>query len=285
MIELIVNPIAGNGRSKETRERVQRELDARGIPHHLSETTAPGHATALTKAAIDGGCAAVAVLGGDGLLSEVCAALRGTGVKLVFVPCGTGNDFAKTLRLPKDPVQALLFQLDNPGRLIDCGMVNEHTFLNVAGTGFDIEVLLQTERRKGGSFPYLVGLITGLKHFKTFEAEITIDGVPERGRYTIVSVANGQYMGGGMHVAPLADPADGLFDVMLIEALPKWKFYLLVPFFPPGLHRHLRCTRRVQAREVLVRSGNGFMVQIDGELKRVQEARFALQPGAIQVGC
>lgn len=288
MIELIFNPIAGHGRSLRALNLVKQELDLRQIDHHTSETDAPGHATELTRMAIERGATAVAVLGGDGLLSEVCAALNGSDVALFFVPCGTGNDFIKTMRLPGDPLKALRLQLDSPRRRIDCGMVNDHTFLNIAGVGFDIEVLQQTERfkaRLNGIWPYLCGLFVGLKNYVPLEAEVTLDGVSEHGKYTLISVANGRCFGGGMRVAPLADPADGAFDVMLVDMLPKWKFYCAVPLFLFGLHIKFAFTRRVLAKDVVIRMDKPFIVEADGELKQVEHARFALQAKGISVSC
>lgn len=288
MIELILNPIAGHGRSRRTLQDVEQELRGRGVDFHVSETNAKGHATQLARMAIERGAAGIAVLGGDGLVSEVTRVLMDSNVPLYFVPCGTGNDFIKTLKLPNDPIRALRLQLDRPSRKIDCGTVNGFGFLNVAGTGFDIEVLLQTERFKNtwkGIFAYLLGLLSGLKNYRPFAAEISLDGVTEHRGYTIISVSNGRYIGGGMKVAPLADPSDGVFDVMLVEALPKWKFYLLVPLFPFGLHSRLRCTRRVLAKDVLIKTDQPLTVQADGELKQLERAHFVCHERRITIHC
>lgn len=288
MIELILNPSASHGRSKLALAQVVPELTARGIPYHVSETTSPGHATQLAADAIARGVSGIAVLGGDGMLSEVCQAMRGTDVTLYFVPCGTGNDFIRVLNLPKDPLAALKLQLDSPKRRIDCGTMNEYTFLNVGGSGFDIEVLEQTERFKHkmrGLIPYLLGLLVGLKNFRPFDAEITLDGVKQHRSFTIVSIANGQYIGGGMRVAPKAICDDGMFDVMLVDALRKWQFYLYVPLFIPGLHTRLSIVRRVRAKEVTIKSTDAFTVQLDGELRPVTKACFKCHPGSIQIAC
>lgn len=288
MMELIVNPIAGHGRSLQVLADTERELISQGVPYHISKTNGVGHATKLAAKAVSEGADSIAVLGGDGLLSEVCEAIYGKPVTLYFIPCGTGNDFVKTLKLPKDPVKALRLQLSSEKRKIDCGAVNEYFFLNVAGLGFDIEVLTQTElfkRRSTGIRPYLNGLITGLHLFKPIAAKVSLDGIEEAGEYTIISVANGRFFGGGMPVAPLADPQDGLFDVMLVEALPKWKFYLMVPVFLFGQHLNFKFVRRVLAEKVHIQSGDGFLIEADGELKEVKEALFVCHPKSITIAC
>ena len=288
MIELILNPVAGNGRAQRALEAVVRELSARKLEWHVSKTASSGHATALTREAIERGAGSIAVLGGDGLLSEVSVAVANTGVRLLFVPCGTGNDFIKSLQLPKDPAKALRLQLDAPERRIDCGALNGVPFMNVAGAGFDTDVLVETERHKKtvlGITPYLIGLIKAISGFKPLEAEVTLDGVTEHRRYTVVSVANGRYFGGGMKVAPMARVDDGAFDVMLIDAMPRWKLLVLAPMFLGGWHTRLAATRRVVAKDVVIKCRRPFMVNVDGELSEVACAHFQIRPGELTISC
>ncbi len=288
MIELIVNPVAGNGRAQRVLSLVTRELTARGLPHHTSETTAPGHATELARDAIARGADSVVVLGGDGLLSEVCAAVADTQVRLIFVPCGTGNDFIKSLGLPKNPLRALRLQLDSAARQIDCGALNGTPFINVAGVGLDTDVLVHAEQFKAlpfGLLPYLIGVIKALRKFRPFEAEISIDGVTEHRRYTIVSIANGRFIGGGMKAAPMADLSDGLLDVMLVDAMPKWQLWLLVPLFLPGWHTRLPVVRRVVAKDVTIKCRHPFAVEVDGDLSQIDTAHFQVKPESITISC
>ena len=288
MIELIINPVAGKGRAHAVLEHVQAELAARNLDCHLSITETSGHAANLVSEAIARGAEGIAVLGGDGLLSEVCQAVCGTGVRLLFVPCGTGNDFVRSLNLPKDPVEALRQQLDAPVRQIDCGKINGSAFINVAGAGFDTDVLERTEQHKkhmNGIAPYLLGLFKAIQGFKPFDAQVTIDGVVERRKYTIVSIANGRYIGGGMKVAPLADITDGAFDVMLVDALPRWELYVLAPLFLFGWHMRISATRRIVARDVVIECSAPFMVNVDGELQKVTRAHFEICPGGLTISC
>jgi diacylglycerol kinase family enzyme len=119
------------------------------------------HATEIARAAAEGEEEArLVVLGGDGTFNEVANGLGGTRAVMYFVSCGTGNDFVKALGLPKDPIEALKLQLSSSVREIDAGLINGRLFLNVSGTGFDIEVLRQTERfraRFKGLLAYLLG--------------------------------------------------------------------------------------------------------------------------------
>ena len=104
MLTLVVNPIAGNGLAQRTHERVRALLESRGIEYRSFVTQAPGDAEALCRDFVREGAEAVAVLGGDGTLNEVVNGLALSDVTCLLVPCGTGNDFAKAMRLPKEPL-------------------------------------------------------------------------------------------------------------------------------------------------------------------------------------
>ena len=168
MLTLVVNPIAGNGLAQRTHERVRALLESSGIEYRSFVTQAPGDAEALCRNLARDGAEAVAVLGGDGTLNEVVNGLALSDVTCLLVPCGTGNDFAKAMRLPKEPLAALEAQLSAPLGRIDLGRMNDRVFANVSGIGFDVEVLRQTVRFKRlgrGILPYLCGVIAALFRF------------------------------------------------------------------------------------------------------------------------
>jgi len=225
-------------------------------------------------------------VGGDGTMSEIIAGLTERAVPLYFVPCGTGNDFVRVLNLPADPVEALRVQLDGSPSRLDMATVNGKGFINVAGTGFDVEVLREVTRFKHmgkGLLPYLMGLLAALRRFKPFHAVLTLDNgeVIDRS-FTIISLANGRYFGGGMKVAPLADPHDGLLDVMLINGLNKLAVPFLLPFFITGTHIKLPICRRVLCREVRL-SRPGMTFNMDGELCDIDCADVRILPGHLPV--
>lgn len=287
MYAVIVNPTAGSGRAAAVCEQVERILSGRGIAHRIYPTDTPGHASELAASCAKSGCAAIVAVGGDGTFSEVAAGLTEHAVPLFFVPCGTGNDFARMLNLPADPAAALTAQLDGTDTFLDMGTVNGKGFLNVAGTGFDVEVLREAARYKHvgkGLVPYLLGLIAALKKFRSFKAELTLDtGEVLDESFTIISFANGRFFGGGMKVAPGADIRDGLMDVMIVRGLPKFIVPFLLPLFIGGWHASLRCVCRVRrCREVRLHCP-GMTFNIDGELSQVDTACVRLLPSHLPV--
>lgn len=92
---LIVNPIAGCGYALKVMEQVQSVLTARNLPFRVMRTEYPGYAAKLAREAVEMGCEAVYVIGGDGTFSEAARGLAGSGIPIGLIPAGTGNDFVK----------------------------------------------------------------------------------------------------------------------------------------------------------------------------------------------
>ena len=286
MVGVIVNPISGGGQSAGLTKRIERMIEQRGQTCRLFETTAESDGGAQARLALESGCGAVVCIGGDGTLSEVVQVIAGSGCVLYIVPCGTGNDFARAFGLPRDPVAAFRAQLDGVRTKIDCGSVNGRPFINVSGSGLDVEVLRKTEALKQvypGEKAYRKAVLAVLGSYRAFEAELSVDGgafVPCRS--TIVEVANGQYIGGGMRVAPTARLQDGLLDVVQVGCVPRRLISLLLPLFILGWHVRLPIARVVRAKRATVRA-RGMVVNIDGRLERMDEARFAVMPAALDM--
>ena len=285
MLYVIANELAGSGRGAETLRQVKALLEARGIPYRCRTTERAGHATELAREALAQGAAEVVSLGGDGTNFEIVNGLGGQLVTLYFVPCGTGNDFAKKLLLPKDPLEALRVQLEGRPRRIDVGQVNEYCFLNVSGCGFDVEVLKQADRFKKlgkGMLPYLLGIFAALKAFRPLPVEWTTGGLTEKQDVTIYTMGNGSYFGGGMKAVPHAVIDDGLFDRIIADSMSRLHILKLLSRFISGKHTDLPQVREDRCAEVTIRCP-GMTVNIDGELVQMDEARYRILPGALEI--
>ena len=286
MFAIIFNPVSGKGHAQSLAEQIAQELKARGERARLFPTKAEGDGANEARLAIEGGASAIVCIGGDGTLSEVVSAAAGSGVLLYIVPTGTGNDFARVLKLPKEPMEAFRAQLEGEEACLDCGMINGRPFLNVAGSGFDVEVLRRMEALRAiypGPKAYRKAVFATLEKFTAFNAEVSVDDGPfEAVRTTIIEIANGQYIGGGMRVAPGARPDDGLFSVVVVNKVPRWSVPFLLPLFICGLHVHLPVARVLSAKKVVMRAKD-MVVEVDGQLEQMDEARFEIMEGAIRV--
>lgn len=285
MLYIIANETSGSGAGTAALKHTCDLLREKGLPFRMDRTEAPGHATRLADAAVSAGEREIICLGGDGTISEVVRGLAGRFATLYFVPCGTGNDFVKVLNLPKDPIAALEAQLAGTPRKIDVGQLNETWFINVSGSGFDVEVLRQAARFKRlgkGILPYLLGIFAALKSFRALPVEITLDGKTEKTEVTIFSVGNGCYIGGGMKAVPHAMPDDGLFDVVVAKRFSRLAILRMLTKFIPGKHTTLPGIREFRCREITFRCP-GMVLDVDGELIPMDEAHYELIPAALEI--
>lgn len=286
MFGVIVNPVSGGGKYAGLAQRIEEILKERAEECRFFYTECENDGDRQARRALDSGCSAVVCIGGDGTLSEVVREMAGSGVTLYIVPCGTGNDFVRALRLPLDPIEAFKRQLDGVEQTIDCGSVNCRPFMNVSGSGFDVEVLRKTEELKAvypGAKAYRKAVIAVISSYQAIEAELAVDGeATKRIRATIVEIANGRYFGGGMLVAPNSSFRDGLFDVVVVDRVPSMMIPFLLPLFILGIHIYLPIVRVVKAKAVTLRS-KGMVLNIDGRLEPMDEARYEILHGALNV--
>ncbi|MBQ2953133.1 MAG: diacylglycerol kinase family lipid kinase [Clostridia bacterium] len=286
MLTFIVNPAAGSGYALKIEAQVRAELERRGVSAEFLRTDAPGHATELARAAADReGCSGVIAVGGDGTCYEVACGLMDTRVPFGIIPAGTGNDFIKTVGIPKKPMQALELILAGKPRPVDVGRVNDRLFLNVSGTGFDVTVLdytLEAKKYVKGILPYLYGLIRGIAHYKPVHMRFTADGETQERDVLICAVANGRFFGGGIAICPDARPDDGCFDLVVVENKPRW----VIPFYIPGLLLgrvlKFRITTHRRVRRVRIESP-GMRLNMDGEVYSMDAAEYEMLPGALML--
>ncbi len=286
---LIVNPVAGNGYALKLTDRLKEII---GDEYHaecqIRKTEKPGHAEELARqAAEDKEVGIVFAVGGDGTLSEVSRGLAGTGKPFGIIPAGTGNDFIKCVHLPKDPEEALRFAMTHEPRDIDIGTVNGSFFLNLFGTGFDVLSLDYAARYKDrfrGMLPYLLGVLQAVFHSRGSQLRISVDGREEEGKYLLVTAGNGNYIGGGFPVNPLARPDDGKLDVVLIRHVPRYKLLFYLTGLVNGRHLTYKVTRHVSAERITI-EGKDMRADVDGAVLPMERAEVGLMKGGLRLIC
>ena len=183
-------------------------------------------------------------------------------------------------------MEALKCQLDAPTGRIDVGKMNDFYFLNVAGTGFDVDVLRNAEKYKAkstGLRTYLFGLFDAIRDFRPMTALVSFDDGPEEEvSFSILSIGNGRYIGGGMKAVPDAKLDDGLFDVVTVRPVSKPAIALLIALYIAGKHIAIGLGRLRRCRKLSIRHP-GMTVNLDGELFSADSARFELLPNALCV--
>lgn len=284
MYTILVNPISGNGKALRSIEEIQKIMREYDCEWRVEQTLEPGDATRIAREAVARGDEGIVIVGGDGTIFETLSGVVGSELTLIYAPCGTGNDFVKCMGLPIKFSAALRRQLAASRKKIDYGTVNETPFMNVCGTGFDVEVLRKLtgyRERFQGLKAYLMALKDALREYRPFHCEISVDGGAFiKKTLCILSVGNGNFFGGGMKAVPSANPCDGLLDLVEVKAIKKWLIPFLLPLFISGKHTLLRVTSSQKCKRVCIRAKN-MVFQMDGEMCKMDEADIRIVPSGV----
>ena len=222
---LIANPTAGNARARAAAEQAALSIQDAGQAVELRYTRAKGHATELAQQAVAEGAERLVVCGGDGTIGETLAPLAGSHTALGLLPCGTCNDLARALDVPLRVEAAIGNLLHGEVRVIDLGRAGDRFFATIAAFGFDAEVNRRMESAQGplsGRIRYILEALRHLAHYQPARVRLCGDFGEIEQEVLLVSTANARNYGGNLCVAPEADLGDGLFDVVVVDAVPRW---------------------------------------------------------------
>lgn len=303
---VICNPISGAGHGLTILKSVRRTLDRAGVTYTHEVSSARGDVALLARSAVLSGCSAVVVIGGDGTFFEAVngvvgpldpeAAKGASSVVVGLVQAGRGSDFGRSAGVPSDVEAACARLVAGRTTLFDLGHVSYRSFdgverrrffANSAGLGFDAEVAFRSNagsRMLGGTIPYLSSLLRTLVSYHNKSLDFSLDGGEVvHARANSFVVANGQYFGGGMKIAPEASLSDGLFDITMLGDLGKVDLVRNVPRVYDGSHvTHPKVTT-ARARTVQVESTERVLLQADGEVLGLAPARFTIVPAALKM--
>jgi YegS/Rv2252/BmrU family lipid kinase len=271
-IAIIRNPVAGRGASERAWPQVRAFFETKSVfALSVIETEGHGHATELAQEAAKR-CEWILAMGGDGTLNEVLQGVMGTNAVLGVLPCGTGNDFARTVGIGSRWSSARAgFSAWKP-KLTDVVRWESTSqtgwMLNVGGAGFDAEVAKTVNegiRGLTGPAAYLAAVVTQLRKYRKTDLVVHVDG--KRFEYTsmLVAIANAQSYGGGMKVAPQAAVDDGLIDVVVIGNIGKLEFVRQFPKVFGGRHLTHPDVHVHRGLHVQVESIPPASILVDGE--------------------
>ncbi len=300
--QLIVNPTSARGTMQRRWHEIEATLRAEDFAFDFVFTERRGHATELARAAFDAGCDLIVAVGGDGTLNEVMNGMvtqdgkpLNPNTALGVVSSGTGSDFARTAGLPREMIAAarhlahatqtraldigeMIFQVD--------GKETRRYFANVAGMGFDAEVIERLERggkRGGGTIPYYTTLVATISSYRNKDVVLQIDDKRIEGRMNSVIVCNGKYFGGGMMISPNATLDDALFDVIILGDFGTLEVVLNTPRLYNGTILTHPKVSEFRAKTVSVESKQRMLIEADGELIAAGPATFRIHPAALKL--
>ena len=284
---VIVNPAAGSVNDVDSLvKRIRNLPDA-----EVCITAKAGAAMQSTRTALRKGCEMVVAAGGDGTLNEVVNGLRedASAVVLGLIPLGTGNDFARTLGLPRDVDEAIALLRAGHTRAIDLVRVTSDEmryFVNVSTGGFSglVDEKLTPEMKKTwGPLAYLRGAAAALPKLRAYRTTISLDSAESLAlRLYDVVIANGRYVGSGTQIAPEASIDDGLLDIVLIPKCSAAELAVLAARVALGNHLSSPAIVFRRAAKVTVNSRPRMWFNVDGELVGNEPAEFEVLPRALQ---
>lgn len=263
---LLVNPASAHGRTLKLLPAVEQELDQRRIPFRVERTRGLEDGVERALRAVEANEVPV-VISGDGLVGAVGGAMAGAKTPLGIIPGGRGNDLARVLGIPDDPVAAVAVLAAGESRRIDVGEANGERFLGIVSVGFDSECnrLANEVTIIRSNLVYVYSLFRTLLTWKP--ARFTIRSESERIRTSgySISVANNSTFGGGMRIAPEAELEDGLLDVITVGEVGKLRFVANLRKVFNGTHIDDEQVRMFRASRVEITASRPFPVYADGE--------------------
>ena len=269
-MKIIENPVARRGAAQRYFNTVENYFQKHGfeIDHQLTDYA--GHAEKIAHQAVQQGFDTIVSVGGDGTLNEIVnGIIKADGDPLLgIIPVGTCNDFIKSVNIPHDIHAACHIVASGYSRRVDVASAGHRYFINAIGIGFDVKIVedLSIYSVVPGKIGYLS---TALKHIFSYKA-MPLDLLNGHHDFTskaiMLTVANGQYYGGTFHIAPQADPTDGLLDVILIEDVPTLRRLSMVPRVIAGTHLTAPNVKHILASELKITASSALTTQIEGEL-------------------
>ena len=291
----IVNPAAGGGRCGRMARAALDQLRTAGVELEVSETTGPGQATALARAAYARGCRQFIAVGGDGTACEIVNGLfpeaaTGERAALGFLPLGTGNSFLRdfTDRGAEHAAAAII-----AGRRRACDVLRlshaagELYFINLLSMGFAADAAVAASRRfkRLGEFGYVLGVLLCLARLRRRAFPLRADGDAEmdRRRCLFLSFNNSKFTGGKMMIAPQASTNDGLIEYVRWGPVGRLQLARNFSALFDGSHiRHPQASRRA-VRRIEFALDAPVDVMVDGEVLTLDCRRIEVLPGALDV--
>jgi YegS/Rv2252/BmrU family lipid kinase len=309
---VVVNPRSGGGRTAREWKTIEAALRGAYPMMAVAMTRRRGEATELVRAALREGHHEIVAVGGDGTINEavngffdVAGRAISPDAVFAFVTSGTGGDFRKTFDIAPGAEAAIARLKHAKLRAVDIGRlaclsrrgepVTRH-FINIGSFGLSGVIVDKVNRARiaklfGGAFAFAFHSIVGMMLYNNRTVRIRVDGdFDEIITVSTVAVANGQYFGGGMRVAPHARPDDGLFDVIIMGGSPKGRAMADLKQIYTGEHLDNPAVTALRGAKIVAvpvaeTRGRPVLIEVDGESAGRLPATFEILPRALNLRC
>jgi len=286
-VAFIINPISGTqqGAKRKLPKLIEKELDRSQWMQNIVFTEYPGHATEMARQFAIMEFDAVVAVGGDGTVNEVAQGLRDSKTALGILPFGSGNGFARHLRIPMQPAKAI--QMLNHSEPVRCdyGLANEHLFVTTCGTGFDALIADRfAEAGKRGFKTYVQNVVKDLLTYKSQNYHVVGDGLDIEHKAFLITFANASQWGNDAFIAPKASVQDGQMDIcMMSSSALLGAPGLALRLFTKSIDNSLFMDT-IKARDVMLYREDEAPFHIDGDpVKMPKEIHIRIVPDGLNV--
>lgn len=289
----ILSKKAAGGRNLPSVEEIRKYVDP-NLDIEIVTTEYKNHTTELAREfGLKNPGSVIVACGGDGTLREVAKGVYGTDSYFAFLPCGTGNDFNRSVSVETDTIKLLKNIHNLKPDVLDLIEIGGDICLNVWSFGFDADLLVEAKKiqkkyPKVMESSYLFAALKTVfgKISSKIEYEVeTVSGEIKKGSgyYTLGNIANGKYYGGGFNPAPLADVSDGVLNFMLVDKMSVAELVSLISKYKRGEHTSIKKVHMLEVTRGKIRSLEGELIgNFDGDIIPFHEAEFRVLKHALK---
>ncbi len=284
---LIQNPVAGLPKNHSWVDVLTNKLDLAQKTYDLVETEYPGHASEIAfERAGDYG--AVIAMGGDGTVHEVAqGVLRNGGGALGILPIGNGNDYYRNIGKKVSPSQAIDKILRGDFKRVDVGRIREDWYvLNIASIGLDShtdQIQKKIRAYAPKTLGYVFALIYAIATYKKSRIRVELDGEAFSCNNVLFCFGGGKTYGGGIKMMPWASLEDGYFNIVNIIDLSWPLLYFFAPTLLVGYHTKFKKYVKVYKARNIILEGEDLVLNIDGEVIKVDRVEAQLLPRKLKL--
>ncbi len=299
---VIVNPTAGVNRAGKRWPKISEMLTQAGLEHDHGFTQRRGHGAVMARNAIREGYRKIITIGGDGTNNEVMngvlkqKVVPSNEITYSIIPVGTGNDWIKTHKIPKNTKKVIALIKAGKTSYQDIGLVTydeegtekKRYFMNVAGMSYDAFVAKVSHERRNfvtNQLFYFYLIFSCLWKFVPRKARIIYDGKVVEDEFYTINIGICRYSGGGMQFVPHAVPDDGLFALTMAQNMPKWRVITATPrFYTGNIESHPKVSvAQVKSIKVEDMGGKPTLVEVDGEFLGGTPVEFSILEKALKI--
>jgi len=299
---VIVNPESSKGETRKRWSQIKEALKSFIREFRFEFTEKPLQAIEITRESIKEGYEFIVGVGGDGTVNEIANGffenekIMNPDATMGIIPSGTGNDFVKSLKIPKRIKEAIKHLKEGSVLKIDVGKVKfiDHNgfettrfFLNVADFGIGGEVVKRVNRKdisKRGKWAYWKALFESAYKFRGCKVKVFVGEKEITKNFFIGAIANGRIFGGNMLIAPNASLQDGLFDIVLVENISFMELIKNGIRLIKGTHLSHPKVQFLRAEKIrAIPEEENVLIELDGEQPGFLPAVFETVPAIIRV--